>query len=66
MNKNKELDIARGLQQELEESAQSDTNSLDQQKASTESSKHKITWDLDEDNCGIDPLKNPCGDANEY
>ncbi|MFT6747852.1 MAG: hypothetical protein ACJAZ2_002209, partial [Glaciecola sp.] len=26
----------------------------------------KIKWDHEEDNCGIDPDENPCGDANEY
>lgn len=23
-------------------------------------------WDHEKDNCGINPDKNPCGDANEY
>lgn len=26
----------------------------------------KIKWDHKEDNCGINPDENPCGDANEY
>jgi hypothetical protein len=26
----------------------------------------KRNWDHEEDNCGINPDENPCGDANEY
>lgn len=26
----------------------------------------KPNWDHEEDNCGINPDENPCGDANEY
>ena len=25
-----------------------------------------IKWDHEEDNCGINPDENPCGDASEY
>ena len=25
-----------------------------------------IKWNHEEDNCGINPDENPCGDANEY
>ena len=46
------------------EDLHTEDKSLNSEKS--ESKKSKISWDHEEDNCGINPEENPCGDANEY
>tara|TARA_B110000211_G_C13975627_1_gene507030 strand:+ start:714 stop:893 length:180 start_codon:yes stop_codon:yes gene_type:complete len=59
MNKKNESDA--------EPEIQKNKNSIESpEKANQKNSGRSVTWDLDEDNCGIDASKNPCGDANEY
>lgn len=55
---NKEFKMAQGKKNPKENKEQDPT------KPSLE--KDTIKWDHEEDNCGINPDENPCGDANEY
>ncbi len=55
-----------GLVVKQEECVKSKKSSLPDASAKNKTLNESNAWDLDEDNCGIDPSKNPCGDANEY
>jgi len=39
---------------------------LSEEKEKDNKKSKPLTWNHEEDNCGINPDENPCGDANEY